>query len=163
DEVNRSQLINLIVGRDLAAVFPKREVRIRDVALELRNLGNSSRGLHGISISVRRGEILGIAGLVGAGRTELAETIFCLNTADSGEILVRGHRVQIQSPSAAIQLGIGYVPEDRRHFGVILDMPITVNTSLATLGTVSRCGLIDAFAERRLAEHYVGSLNVKAS
>jgi rhamnose transport system ATP-binding protein len=163
DEVNRSQLISMIVGRELAAVFPKREVPIGDVMLELRNVGNRRRGLHDISISVRSGEILGVAGLVGAGRTELAETIFGLTPSDSGEILLRGRRVQISSPFAAIQLGIGYVPEDRRQHGVILSMPITVNTSLAKLSTVSRRGLIDVTEERLLAERYVGRLRVKAS
>ena len=161
EEVDRSQLISMIVGRELGAVFPKRDVPIRDVVLELCNVGNGARDLRDISISVRSGEILGVAGLVGAGRTELAETIFGLTPADSGEILLRGIRVRISSPSDAIQLGIGYLPEDRRQHGVILNMPITVNTSLATLKAVSRGGPIDAIEERQLAERYVGRLNVK--
>ena len=163
DEVDRPQLISMIVGRELAAVFPKREVPIGDIALELREVGNRRRDLHDISLTVRSGEILGIAGLVGEGRTELAETIFGLTPWDSGEILLRGRRVHIASPSDAIQLGIGYMPEDRRQHGVILSMPITVNTSLATLKTISRRGLIDVIEERRLAERYVQMLSVKTS
>jgi rhamnose transport system ATP-binding protein len=163
DEVDQPQLISMIVGRDIAAVFPKRTVPIGDVVLELSNVCNRERGLHDISISVRSGEILGVAGLVGAGRTELAETVFGLTPFDSGEIRLRGLSVRISSPSDAIELGIGYLPEDRCRHGIILNMPVTVNTSLATLKTVARRGLIDATEERRLAERYVGQLSVKTA
>src|SRR6266699_3277736 len=162
EEVNRSGLINMIVGRDLAAVFPKRQVRQGEVVLELRGLGNSNRGLHEISLSVRHGEILGLAGLVGAGRTELAETIFGLTPAGEGKILIRGNPICISSPLQAIRSGIAYLPEDRRQHGVILDMTISANTSLASLTAVSRLGLIDATRESKLAEHYIGQLSIKA-
>ena len=161
EEIDRLQLISLMAGRELASVFPKRDVAIGDVALELRNIGNRTRTLHDISIVVRSGEILGLAGLVGAGRTELAETIFGLTPADSGEIRLRGVRVRISSPSHAIQLGLGYVPEDRRQHGVLLNMPVTVNTSLASLKAVSRRGLIDAVEERKLADRYILQLSIK--
>jgi ABC-type sugar transport system ATPase subunit len=161
ENVDRLQLINLIVGRELSAVYPKRNVPLGNVALELRNVANRDRGLHDISLSVRSGEILGVAGLVGAGRTELAETIFGLAPVDSGEIRLRGVPVRISSPSDAIQLGIGYLPEDRRQHGIILEMPIAVNTSLASLKGVSHRGLIDSLQERRLAERYVGQLSIK--
>ena len=163
EEVDRSQLISMIVGRELATVFPKRDVAIGDVALELRNVSNRARKLHAISLFVRSGEILGLAGLVGAGRTELAETVFGLTPAESGEVLLRGERVSVSSPSDAIQLGIGYLPEDRRRHGIILDMPITINTSLATLKAVSRHGLMDLSRERQLSERYVAQLSIKAS
>lgn len=161
EQVDRSQLITMIVGRELAAVFPKRGVPLGNVVLELRNVGNRARELHDISLFVRSGEILGLAGLVGAGRTELAETIFGLTPADSGEVLMRGARIRISSPPDAIQLGIGYLPEDRRQHGVILNMPISVNTTLATLKAVSRGGLINALQERQLAERYVAQLSIK--
>jgi rhamnose transport system ATP-binding protein len=160
-EVNRSELINMIVGRDLATVFPKREAMHGEVILELRNLGNSSRGMRDISIVVRSGEILGLAGLMGAGRTELAETIFGLTPADQGEIWLRGNSIHISSPIDAIRRGIGYVPEDRCRHGVLLDMPVSRNTSLANLTAVSGFGLIDANRERELAEHYVAELSIK--
>jgi len=163
EEFDRSNLIRLIVGRELAAVFPKRSAPIGGVVLELRNVGNRARGLDDISFFLRSGEILGVAGLVGAGRTELAETIFGLTPADSGVMLLRGTGVQISSPLDAIQLGIGYLPEDRRQHGVILNMPITANTSLATLRAVSRRGFINAVEERRLSERYVRQLSIKAS
>src|SRR5262249_54148281 len=123
--------------RELTTLFPKRSVPIGSIALELCSIGNYQRGIHDISISVRSGEILGIAGLVGSGRTALAETIFGITPADSGEIRLHDSRVRIVAPSDAIRLGIGYMPEDRRQHGVILNKPITLNTSLATLKNVS--------------------------
>jgi len=161
DEVNQPQLISMMVGRELTLLFPKRSVSTGAVALELWNIGNHARGLHDISISVRSGEILGIAGLVGSGRTELAETIFGLTPADSGEIRLRGSPVRISAPSDAIRLRMGYVPEDRRQHGVILDKPITVNTSLTSLKGISRGGIIKPAQERDLAERYVAQLAVK--
>jgi rhamnose transport system ATP-binding protein len=106
---------------------------------------------------------LGLAGLVGSGRTQLAETIFGLTPADSGEILVCGESVRIPSPARAIELGIGYVPEDRREHGVILEMPISANTSLANLSAVSRWGWIDEDQESELAQRYIGLLRIKTA
>jgi rhamnose transport system ATP-binding protein len=160
-EVDRAKMIRMMVGRELSSVFPKRQVSIGDIALEVRNLSNGTRGLRDISLSVRRGEILGIAGLVGSGRTELAETLFGLTPPDKGEILIDGHHVEIRSPAQAIELGIGYVPEDRRRHGVVLDMPITSNTSLANLHEVSRYALIERAAECRVAQLYVDKLQIK--
>ena len=105
--------------------------------------------------------MLGVAGLVGSGRTELAETLFGLAPADQGEILVHGQPVRIESPSQAIRLGIGYVPEDRRQHGVVLEMPVAANVTLASLGAVSSRGLIDRAAERRSAEAYAARLGIK--
>jgi rhamnose transport system ATP-binding protein len=153
-EVDRAELIRLMVGRELSAVFPKRAVPVGDVVLELRAVG-------GVSLAVRSGEIVGLAGLVGSGRTELAETIFGLRPAAGGEILLGGRVVHIHSPADAIALGIGYVPEDRRQHGVVLEMPIAANASLANLAAVSRRGLIDNTRERELARTYVGQLRIK--
>src|SRR5262245_12316940 len=160
-DVNRSDLIRMMVGRELSAVFPKREVPIGDVVLELSNIGNESRGLHDISLSVRQGEILGLSGLVGSGRTELAETLFGLTPGDRGEVLLRGTPVRIASPLEAIQLGIGLVPEDRRQPGVILEMAVAANSTLANLKAVSHFNLIDRSRERRTAERYVDQLRIK--
>jgi rhamnose transport system ATP-binding protein len=160
-EIDRTTLISMMVGRELSAVFPKRRVTLGDVALELRGLSNRATGVHDVSLSVRRGEILGLAGLVGSGRTQLAETIFGLTPADRGEILVGGRPARIASPTDAIRLGIGYVPEDRRQHGVVLDMAVAANTSLANLGAVSRNGLIDARAESAAAQQYVEQLRIK--
>ncbi len=162
-EVRREELIELMVGRPLASVFPKREVAQGETALELRNVSSAAAGVRDISLSVRQGEILGVAGLVGSGRTELAETIFGLTPADSGEILVRGISVRIQSPAQAIQLGIGYLPEDRREHGIILEMPIGANSSLANLRSVSHFGWIDEEQEEELAQRYIGQLGIKTA
>jgi rhamnose transport system ATP-binding protein len=150
-----------MVGREISAIFPKRAVPIGDVVLETRGLTCRDAGIHGVSLAVRAGEILGLAGLVGSGRTQLAETVFGLTPADGGEILLRGERVVVDSPERAIRLKIGYVPEDRRQHGVILEMPIAANTSLARLDAVSTRGIMDNARERNLARGYVERLQIK--
>ena len=132
-DVSRGELIRMMVGRELSAVFPKTFVEPGRPVLEVRGLANVAAGVRGVSLSVRAGEILGLAGLVGAGRTELARVLFGLTPAESGEIRLRGHRVVIDSPHRAAALGVAYVPEDRRRHGVILEMTTAANTTLATL------------------------------
>jgi rhamnose transport system ATP-binding protein len=162
-DVSRTELIQMMVGREIAAVFPKRQVALGETVLEVRKLGGRNGGLHDVSLSVRSGEILGIAGLVGSGRTQLAETLFGLTPANAGEILLRGRPVRITSPADAIALGIGYVPEDRRQHGVVLEMPVAANATLATLPSISRHGLIDRNRERQVAEQYVKQLRIKTA
>ena len=162
-DVGRADLIRLMVGRELASVFPKRTVAIGDVALELRGVTHRASGLRGVSLTVRRGEILGLAGLVGSGRTELAEVIFGLRPADEGQILIGGQPRNVRSPQDAIESGIAYVPEDRRQHGVVLEMSVAANASLANLAGVSRAGLIDVASERRAARAYVEDLRIKAA
>jgi rhamnose transport system ATP-binding protein len=158
-----NELVRLMVGRDLDTVYPKRTVPVGDVALELRHVSNAARGLHRISFAVRRGEILGLAGLVGSGRTELAETLFGLTPADGGEILVNGSPVRIQSASDAIRAGLAYVPEDRQRHGVIPPMSVAANVTLADLSAVSRNGLLDRAGERRVATSFVERLRIKTT
>ena len=162
-DIDRPTLIQTMVGRELAEIGTRPPRAAGEVALELRRVSNRSLGIHDVSLHVRRGEVLGIAGLVGSGRTELAETLFGLEPAGEheGEILVNGASVRIESPAQAVRLGIGYVPEDRRQHGVVLEMPIAANASLASLRTVSSRGLIDRAAERRSAEGYVERLRIK--
>ncbi len=162
DEIDRSELVRLMVGRELSAVYPKRSVQFGGVALELRGVSNRARGVRDVSLAVRRGEILGVAGLVGSGRTELAETIFGLTPCDAGDILVNGAAVRILSTADAIGLGIGYVPEDRQQHGVIADMSIAANITLSNLAAVSAKGLIDRAAERQAARSHVDQLRIKA-
>jgi rhamnose transport system ATP-binding protein len=160
-DVNREQLIQLMVGRELSAVFPKKEVELRDVVLELRDLGCSPANISGVNLSVRAGEIVGVAGLVGAGRTELARAIFGLTPADAGEILLRGRAVSIQTPAQAIRHGIAYVPEDRRHHGVILDMAIRANITLASLSWLASRLSLDFRREREIAADYTRRFAIK--
>jgi rhamnose transport system ATP-binding protein len=138
NEVNREELIRLMVGRELSAIFPKRAVAIGETVLELKDLSCSRVGVTGINLSIRKGEIVGLAGLVGAGRTELARTIFGLTPADRGEILLGGRTARIGSPGEAIRHRIAYLPEDRRRHGVIAELPISANITLASLGPWGR-------------------------
>ena len=160
-EVNRQQLIHLMVGRELSAVFPKQAVAAGDVVLELRQLGCSETGVKDVSLSIRAGEIVGLAGLVGAGRTELARTIFGLTPADEGTILLRGEAVKINSPRQAIECGIAYLPEDRRRHGVVLDLPISANMTLASLDQLARFGALDFRREKQIAADYTQRLAIK--
>jgi len=160
-DVNRQQLIQLMVGRELSAVFPKKEVELGEVILELQQVGCSSSGINDVNLSLRAGEIVGLAGLVGAGRTELAQGVFGLELADKGEILLRGKPVKIASPAQAIKLGIAYLPEDRRRHGVILEMQIGANITLASLDRLSRFGALDFAREKEVAAEYTKRLGVK--
>ena len=162
DAITPATVVRHMAGRELAAVFPKRPVTPGDVALEVRGLSSALAGVHDLSFFVRRGEILGLAGLVGSGRTELAELIFGLRRADRGEIRVNGRPVAITGPAAATAVGLAYVPEDRRRHGVVLDMPIAANTTLASLASVSRRGLVQAERERAVAERFLADLQIKA-
>jgi rhamnose transport system ATP-binding protein len=150
-----------MVGRELSAVYPKAEVPAGAVVLEAKDLGCRAGGVMGVNLSVRAGEILGLAGLVGAGRTELARVLFGLTPADAGEIRLRGRPVAIDSPTKAVELGIAYVPEDRRRHGVILDLPVAANATLAVLQKVSRFGFLDFGRERELAQGFVRRLGIK--
>jgi ABC-type sugar transport system ATPase subunit len=117
----------------------------------------------GISLKLRAGEILGIAGLVGSGRSELAEVIFGVTPAETGTIRIDGKPVRIASPSDAKHLGIAYVPEDRGRQGLVRPMPISQNISLASLAGVSRSSFIDRGAENRLADESVTRFQIRAS
>lgn len=160
-EVNRGELIRMMVGRELSTVFPKIATERGDPVLEVRGLGCRAAGVRDVDFELRAGEILGLAGLVGAGRTELAGVLFGLTPADAGEIRLEGRPVTIDTPARAVELGIAYVPEDRRRHGVILEMSAAANCSLATLGSVSRYGLLDFSGERRAAAGFVRRLGIK--
>ncbi|MBK9316597.1 MAG: sugar ABC transporter ATP-binding protein [Acidobacteria bacterium] len=160
-DVDRGELIHLMVGRELSDVFPKREVQMGDVVLEIRNLSSRRAGINNVNLTVRAGEIIGLAGLVGSGRTELARTIFGLTPADEGEIRINGRPVVIGSPAEAIRHGIAYVPEDRRRHGVVLDLPISHNITLASLNGLAKFGALDFKREREIAVDFVNRLEVK--
>jgi rhamnose transport system ATP-binding protein len=160
-DVNAGELIRMMVGRDLSSVFPKIPVEPKEVVLRTSNLCCSESGVRGINLEVRAGEIVGLAGLVGAGRSELARVLFGLTPADAGQIFLRDKPIRIDSPADAVRLGIAYVPEDRRRYGVILDMPVTANTTLAVLRQISRGGLLNFARERQIAGDFVKRLGTK--
>jgi rhamnose transport system ATP-binding protein len=158
-----SHLIQLMVGREVETVFPKRAVTIGEPVLDVKGLTSASAGILDVSFTVRRGEIVGLAGLVGAGRTELARTLFGLEPIDRGSIHLNGRPVSPHSPQDAIASGIAYLPEDRRRHGVVLDLPVAANLTLATLGRISRAGVLDRRAEATIASRLVTSLGIKTA
>ena len=161
-EVDRNELIRLMVGREIQALFPKRTVPRGDVVLAAEGLGCCASAIHGATFDVRAGEIVGFAGLVGAGRTELARVLFGLTPADEGVIRLRGAAVRISTPAEAVRLGLAYLPEDRRRHGIIAEMSIAANTTLAALRTISRAGFLDFAAEREIAASYQQRFAIKA-
>jgi rhamnose transport system ATP-binding protein len=157
----KQDLIRLMVGRELDAVFPPSENAPSAVALEVRELSCRSLGVESVSLSVRRGEIVGLAGLVGSGRTQFAEALFGLEPMDGGEVSLYGEKVHIHSAADAVALGIAYVPEDRRRHGVILGMPVAANTTLASLGSISKNGFLRFAEEQKAALSFISRLSVK--
>lgn len=161
-DFNESSLIRLMVGRELSLSQPAAERPPGQVVLSLRNVGCSVCGVRNIHLDLFAGEIFGLAGLVGAGRTELARTLFGLTPADSGEIVLTGRAVRIDSPQAAVKHGLAYVPEDRTRHGIILDLPIEQNITLAILPQIFPRGWLRADVEHREASDYMRALDVKA-
>jgi rhamnose transport system ATP-binding protein len=149
------------VGR-LINLFPKQEVRAGDVVLKVEGLSRSGV-FENINFELRRGEILGMAGLVGARRTDVARAIFGIDPPTGGKIEVEGRQVSIQSPHQAIRLGLAYVPEDRQAYGLIPAMSITPNISLPMLDEYSRRGWLNDRAERRAAFDTARQMEVRAN
>ncbi|MGV9193775.1 sugar ABC transporter ATP-binding protein [Microbacterium sp. MC2] len=154
-----AEMISLMVGRELTDVFPKTTVPIGDVVLDVRELSRTDV-FEDVSLNVRAGEIVGLAGLVGAGRTEVARAIFGLDKPDAGTILINGEEVSHRSPRHAVRAGIAYVPEDRKRDGIIPSASIKDNVALPVLHTVGRGGWISRAKERELATQKVDELGV---
>jgi len=152
----------MMVGRTIDALFPKADVKIGKVVLEVKNL-NRRPLTNEISFQVRAGEIVGLAGLVGSGRSELAQVIFGVTPASSGEIVLNQAPVRINSPGQAKALGIAYVPEDRGQQGLIRPMKLRENVSLAVLDRLRKSVFIDRVAERKLAEQSIIKFGIRAS
>ncbi len=155
------QIVREMVGRDISAMFPKQDAAIGDIVLGVDGLGRSGV-FQGISFVVRAGEIVGLAGLVGAGRTEVARAIFGIDPYDVGSITVNGTALKRRDPQAAIAAGIGLVPEDRRRQGLVMGLSVTRNTTLTLRTTLARFGLIGGERERRVGAEWAGRLRVKA-
>jgi rhamnose transport system ATP-binding protein len=161
--VTESELIKLMVGREVSLTERAAGAAPGTVRLAVERLGCAAGGVRDVSFEIRAGEILGLAGLVGAGRTELARTLFGLTPADAGRIVVDGCERTIGSPGEAIAAGLAYVPEDRRRHGVILEMPIAQNMSMAVHGKLFPGGWLRAGPELALAADYIRDLGIKAS
>ena len=161
-EVSRDQLVTLMVGRPLAARTRTPGISIGPVTLSVRGLGKTRR-FQDASFDARRGEILGIAGLMGAGRTDLLNAIYGLDPADSGEIFVNGRRVSIAGPRDALNAGIGLVSEDRKRFGFVPRFGVKQNVTLAALRRWCRLGCVDHFAENRLADEQIRAFRIRTA
>jgi rhamnose transport system ATP-binding protein len=161
-DTNASELVQMMVGRRIDNLFPKTTVPIGAPVLEARDIVRHPM-TKSVSLTVRAGEIVGLAGLVGSGRSELAQTLFGITPAESGEIRLMGEGVTIRSAEGARSKGIAYVPEDRGVQGLVRPMSVLHNFSLAALGALSRAGFIDRGAERRMAEEGVQRFRVKTS
>jgi rhamnose transport system ATP-binding protein len=160
DGLTRDDLVRRMVGRELAAMYPKQAAGRGEVALSVRRL--TREGVFAdVSFDVRHGEIVGLAGLVGAGRSEVARAVFGIDRRDAGEVMVEGRRLPAGSPTAAMAAGVGYVPEDRREQGLVMDLSIARNASLASLGRLRRGLLIRAADERRLAADWAARLRLR--
>jgi len=161
--LTESELIQLMVGREVSSIYPPAEREPGEPVLSLQNLGCTTGGVKNVTLDVRAGEVVGLAGLVGAGRTELARVLFGLTPADAGDILLNGQPVTIRSPREAVAHGIAYVPEDRRRHGVILEMPIAHNVTMAVHRQLFPGTWIRAGAERALTLDYIRELDVRSA
>ncbi|MBX3532376.1 MAG: sugar ABC transporter ATP-binding protein [Rhizobiaceae bacterium] len=150
-EIAAERMIRHMIGRDLATVYRPPAAVPGAVAMELRGVRTPERPAAAVDLELRRGEIVGLAGLVGSGRTELARAMFGLDQALAGEILVDGTPARLASPREAIERGIYLAPEDRKHFGLILEFAIEGNVSLAALHAHARGGMVDVASERAAA------------
>ena len=161
-EMNTEEIIKHMVGRELSNLFPKGEAEIGHVVLEVRHLTRTG-AFADVSFQLRRGEILGFAGLVGAGRTEVARVLFGIDRADSGEIWLNSKKARIRSPQQAMENGIAYVPEDRHQQGLVMNFSIASNITLPILQQVSRLGLINPHREQAIAGEYSRQLHVRST
>jgi len=159
-DTSRAQLIKMMIGRELTRLFPAREPHIsEEVSLSLRNV--SGNGDEDISFEVHKGEILGVAGLVGAGRTELMSVIFCDVPREKGSVFINGKEFKGTQPWHAIEQGISYLPEDRKRRGLLLDKSIAINLSLASIKKCCKNGIIDRKKEFSCVDFYCRKFRVK--
>lgn len=160
-KTNRAELIKYMVGREMTATFPPRNAVIGEVALELKNL--TGNGVKNISFKAHKGEVLGISGLVGAGRTEIMKVLFGAEPKQWGEVYVHGQLADIKSPKDAMhKYGICLIPEDRKREGCFLSETISWNLVYNVLGRISKGGVVDTKQEKEIADYYGKAMRIKA-
>jgi rhamnose transport system ATP-binding protein len=161
-EVSQGEIIRLMVGRSLDQLFPKEEAEIGDVVFRAEGL---SRGglFSDVSFDLRRGEIVGLAGFVGAGRTEVARAIFGVDPLDEGRLWIEGRRFKPRSPRAALRRGLAYLPEDRIHQGLVQPMSLSQNASMAVLPVLTPGGILRPWRESALARRFIEQLRIRAT
>jgi ABC-type sugar transport system ATPase subunit len=159
-ELSQDDIIRMMVGRSITEQIPKAEAAIGEVVLEARNLSRGGQ-FHNVSFTVRRGEIVGLAGLVGSGRTEVAQTIFGMYPPDSGTVTVNGKPLSMKSPAEAIAKKIAYVTEDRQHDGLFLDFSVADNITSAAFWKVYQNGVFRPDAEQKNVSEFVDKLKIR--
>ncbi len=162
DKITRNDIIKNMVGREVTDIYPKQAVPIGDVVFSVNNLTKKDT-FENVSFNVKRGEILGIAGLVGAGRSEVMQAIFGYRPADSGSIEYEGKDAGIKDPSSAMKLGFAFVTEDRKTEGLFLEGSIAHNISLADLDNFIKMGFIDKRSERKAVKEQIDILRIKST
>ncbi|WP_416173054.1 sugar ABC transporter ATP-binding protein [Cryobacterium sp. 5B3] len=161
-DVTVDAIVREMVGRDVGALFPKTAAPVGDTVLSVRGLGRAGV-FSDISFEVKAGEVVGLAGLVGAGRTEVARAVFGIDPYDRGSVEFLGTRLKPHNPKASIDAGMGFVPEDRRKQGLVMDLSVARNTALTLRDRLARFGIIDVRAERKAAAEWSARLHVKTT
>ena len=161
-DVTRRQLIEMMVGRPIESEFPKRKAPVGEVLLEARGL-RRGRAVRGVDLTLRRGEVVGLTGLVGAGRTEVARLLFGADRPDGGTVALRGRPVRLRSPRDAIRRGICLLTEDRKGQGLVLGQSVRENFGLPNLPRLSRLSFVRRRLERSAFGKYIASLRIKVS
>lgn len=161
-DIDTKDIVRMMIGRELTDYFPERTAVVGDVALELKGLSNG-KNFNDINFSVRYGEVLGIAGLMGAGRTEIMHALYGNIPVTGGEILLDGKVVDISSPSKAIENKIGFITEDRKNEGLLLETSIKSNLTIANLESNSNKGFINPIKEREFAINAIDNLRIRSS
>ncbi|OIQ11078.1 sugar ABC transporter ATP-binding protein [Neomoorella thermoacetica] len=163
EETNKDQIISMMIGRKLESMYPPRHATIGEEILRVENLKSGNR-VRNVSLSVKAGEVVGISGLVGAGRTETVRTIFGADRKDGGKIYLQGRVVEIKSPYDAVRNGLGLLPEDRKNQGVLLDMSIKINITMSCLSKIRGfAGWIYRDKEKNMAQDLTKKLAVKTT
>ncbi len=161
DEIQHDAMVKLMVGRDLSQFYPHEVHEPDEAVLTVKDLRTPVHPAHPLSFSIRAGEIVGMAGLVGAGRTETLATLFGVTPAVGGEIFVNGELVNIQTPRDAIRAGMALAPEDRKAQGLVLEMSVRENLSLASLNRDQKGGFLNRQAEDAISEEMIGRMRIK--
>jgi rhamnose transport system ATP-binding protein len=161
NEISNEELIVAMVGREITQLYPQRKTTIGEEILRVEGLGRTGYFVD-VSLQLHRGEIVGLTGLVGAGRTEVCQTLFGIEQADKGAIYVKRTKTNIRNPQDAIKLGIGYLPEDRQKQGLVLDWEIGRNITLSSIGRYAKGGWLNDAQETQVSKSLAEKVNVKA-
>jgi len=161
-ETDLETIVRMMVGRQLGDRFPERSVQIGEERLRVENISDG-KVISDISFSARRGEVLGIAGLMGSGRTEIARTLFGIEGKTSGKVFLDGEEIRIRKPDDAIAHGIAFVTEDRKSQGLVLELSVRENIALTNLEALSKNGIISPAKEAQLVRDMIERLNIKTS